>query len=125
MFFFTSVGTQDASKILREMGIAHENEKLVGHGYVVDIFIPPSALPASSWHRPPGFIGTVLEFDGPSHFESYLNAPLGPTVMKRRHLEALGYAVTSVPYWKYHLDDVVGQKQKVLRDALSTAGRHP
>jgi hypothetical protein len=103
------------------MGIAHENEKVIGHGYVVDIYIPPSALPASSWARSPTFLGTVLEFDGPSHFETYVNAPLGPTVMKRRHLEALGYAVTSLPYWKYHLDDTPQQKQHILREALSQA----
>ena len=57
----------DASRVLTDMGIAHENEKLLSNGYVVDIFIPAS----QTFGQDHG--GIAMEFDGPSHFESYLN----------------------------------------------------
>ncbi len=55
----------DASRVLTEMGIAHENEKLLPNGYVIDIFISLQDK------------GIAVEFDGPSHFESYLNVSQG------------------------------------------------
>jgi hypothetical protein len=54
----------DASRVLTEMGIVHENEKLLPNGSVVDMFVP---LNDGS------FQGIAIEFDGPSHYESYLN----------------------------------------------------
>ena len=36
-------------------------------------------------------LGTVIEIDGPSHYETYMQRPLGPTSMKHRHLRAAGY----------------------------------
>jgi len=32
--------------------------------------------------------GVVIEIDGPSHFAANCQLPLGPTLMKRRHLAA-------------------------------------
>lgn len=85
----------EASALLSSMGIAHENEKLLVNGYLVDIFIPMTSNSQSSQsshstssnsHRSSGYSsnvtgaavggaedeGIVLEFDGPFHFESYL-----------------------------------------------------
>jgi RAP domain len=129
------------------MGIHHHNEKVIEQGYILDIFIPPrhakdakkkkadtsnesgdSKSQAAEDHRiqitvvppVPGSMGTAIELDGPSHFESYMRNPLGPTIMKYRHLEALGYNVKSLPYWKYSVDDSVAQKRKVLKELLSS-----
>ena len=104
----------DASKLLNRMGITHQNEVQLANGYVVDTFIPVSAMPkpkpfsgVPSWLRAtvskpvgssdsseditpegeqlveeteiekevasPQCEGFVLEFDGPTHFESYMH----------------------------------------------------
>ncbi len=39
-------------------------------------------------------VGWAVEFDGPFHFLAYRAAAL----MKRRHLELLGYSLVSVPF---------------------------
>ncbi|RYH29415.1 hypothetical protein EON65_08580 [archaeon] len=57
---------KDASNILRDIGIHHENETLLEHGYYADIFIPPQYMDCG------GSKGIVIEFDGPWHFDSYL-----------------------------------------------------
>lgn len=57
---------RDLSQVLNHLGIDHENEKKLSNGAVVDIFIANTLGKASSK-------GTVLEFDGPYHFETYLN----------------------------------------------------
>lgn len=93
------------------MGISHENEKVVGGIYVADILIP--SLSCIQYTN-----GVIIEFDGPSHFENYSRSPLGPTIMKKRHLESAGYAVKSIPYWKYSSSDTTSKKEKVLNDSL-------
>ena len=42
----------------------------------------------------------AVEFDGPSHFLASW-APKGATLLKRQHLQLLGHALVSVPYWKW------------------------
>jgi hypothetical protein len=42
--------------------------------------------------------GWPVEFEGPSHFLACRSAK-GLTLMKRRHLELLGYKLVSVPFW--------------------------
>lgn len=93
------------------MGISHENEKIVGGIYIADILIP-------SLSNIQHINGVIIEFDGPSHFENYSRSPSGPTLMKKRHLESAGYAVKSIPYWKYNSTDTAAKKEKVLRDLL-------
>ncbi len=51
--------------MLDSLGFCHENEKLLDMQYVVDIFVPENALFQNS-------SATVIEIDGPTHFESYL-----------------------------------------------------
>lgn len=59
---------RDASSVLSEMGITHENEKMLDNGYIADVFMPASV----ARRLPPGSSkGVVIEFDGPQHFESY------------------------------------------------------
>ena len=70
--------------------------------------------------KQPGWKGRVIEFDGPTHFETYISAPLGSTAIKWRHLNALGYSVASLPYWKYRLEYSNEEKQSALRRVLSS-----
>jgi hypothetical protein len=190
----------DASRLLIQIGVTHQNEVQVRNGYVVDTFIPISALPevaaesaanyrttVPDWMRTavigqaaktPEAVatgatpaaaeaaavtekaekidkpvvkceGVVLEFDGPTHFESYMHVSLalhrtsslqqmvayvytfyllifhplqrelGPTVMKRRHLEALGLRVVNVPFWNYKLDMTEENKVTLLRQYVN------
>ena len=94
------------------MGISHENEKVVGGIYIADILI--TSISSKEYTN-----GLIIEFDGPSHFENYAKNPLGPTVMKKRHLQSAGYAVKSLPYWKYNTSDTTSNKEKILHDLLS------
>eukprot|EP01031_Cornospumella_fuschlensis_P034624 gene34624-41928_t len=48
---------KDASNILKDIGIHHENEKLLDHGYYADIFISPQYMDCG------GSKGIVIEFD--------------------------------------------------------------
>eukprot|EP00802_Teleaulax_amphioxeia_P016477 Tamp_16597.p1 GENE.Tamp_16597~~Tamp_16597.p1 ORF type:complete len:359 (+),score=84.46 Tamp_16597:27-1079(+) len=43
----------------------------------------------------------AVEFDGAMHFFAD-RSPNGGTLLKRRHLELLGYTVVSVPYWEWY-----------------------
>lgn len=103
------------SHILSLMGVSHINEADVGHGYVVDILVPGRV--------PGGPNGTIIEVDGPYHFESFLQQPVGPTVMKRRHLRALGFLPISIPYtaWSRHHKDQA-KLRAMLRQYLDSSG---
>ena len=102
---------KDISNTLSIMGIPHVNEKMLNNLYIADIFIS---------HNPPkGSLGIIIEIDGPRHFENYRNQVLGPTYMKKRHLQSLGYTVKSLPYWKYNINDTLIRKKKNLGSFLS------
>jgi len=57
--------------------------------------------------------GVVIEVDGPAHFlRPGGRLPSGSTLMKRRHLEKLGYKLISVPFFEWNaLDDAQEQAQ--------------
>ena len=61
--------------------------------------------------------GWAVEFDGPSHFLT-CRLPVGGTLMKRRHLELLGYTVVSLPFWEW--DHLTGsnERKEYLRNKL-------
>jgi len=98
---------QDASRLLRGLGYAHVNEADVGYGYVADVYLP--TVCTKSTPR-----GSVLELDGPFHFDNYSFASLGPTVLKRRHLSNMGYGVISLPFWEYHISMSTVEKERAL-----------
>ena len=64
----------------------------------------------------------AIEVDGPSHFVGASQRPTGATLLKRRQLHALGWAVISVPYFEW--DPLRGpeQQQDYLRKRLRAAG---
>jgi len=64
-----------------------EERKEPVSGYSFDIFLPQSQQ--------------VIEVDGPRHFAFETRRPLGPTVLKKRIVELLGYRYISVPYWEW------------------------
>ena len=45
-------------------------------------------------------VGWAVEFDGSSYFLTW-RLPVGGTLMKRRHLELLGYTLVSLPFWEW------------------------
>jgi hypothetical protein len=65
----------------------------------------------------------AIEVDGPSHFLFDCRTPKGATVLKRRHLQLLGYKVVSVPYWDWNLlcGENGDQKQEEYIRRLITA----
>jgi hypothetical protein len=109
----SSFSHMDSSKTLFKLGVVHENEKMLPSGYLVDIFIPKYKKNYAEVLE-----NIVLEFDGPTHFDSYLQNPLGPTCMKRRHLLQLGYRVVSMKHWEYSVTASPELKCRVIREAL-------
>lgn len=112
------------SKILTEMGVAHRNEEDVGFGYMADIFIPyVMGAGGSSKH------GYALEFDGPTHFDTYYSKrPIGATVLKHRHVTRLGqqkhpnkFKLAVIPYWTYSSNMTHKAKKKIIQSALQAA----
>lgn len=92
----------DASKLLNALGICHENEKLLPHGYIVDIFVPGVHLRRNrnSDHAQGGCSdekGLVIEFDGPFHFESYLQV-INVVCFDTTVLVIFNFAATSGSY---------------------------
>ena len=66
----------------------------------------------------------AVEFDGPSHFLTS-RAPTGATLLKRRHLELLGHALVSVPYWEWEACREAGEREKYLRGKLAHCVQTP
>ena len=61
--------------------------------------------------------GWAVEFDGPSHFLT-CRLPIGGTLMKRRHLELLGYTVVSLPVWEWGQLTGSDERTEYLRGKL-------
>ncbi|KAJ1442940.1 hypothetical protein B484DRAFT_441846 [Ochromonadaceae sp. CCMP2298] len=129
----SSVTHLDASRLLSRIGVRHSNEALLDNGYAVDIFLPPvgggdvggggdgasdgqGTGAGARRHK-----GIAVEFDGPSHFESYLQQPLGPTAMKRRHILGSGYLLAAIPYWKYRIDMPEEMRVRILQRYIAEA----
>jgi hypothetical protein len=62
-------------------------------------------------------VGWAVEFDGPSHFLT-CRLPVGGTLMKRRHLELLGYTVVSLPFWEWYELTGSDERKEYLRGKL-------
>ena len=50
-----------------------------------------------------------------------LQQPLGPTVMKQRHIKSSGYQMVNIPYWQYKFDATPEKKSKILRKIILDA----
>jgi len=62
--------------------------------------------------------------DGPSHFLTS-RAPTGATLLKRRHLELLGHALVTVPYWEWERCKSSGEREQYLRYKLAQFVQRP
>jgi hypothetical protein len=104
-----SATQQQVSNTLRRMGLSVQDEvRCPKSGYSMDMLVCESALGmggrGGAW---------AVEFDGPSHFLAS-GAPTGATLLKRRHLELLGHALVSVPYWEWNELRGVGEREQYL-----------
>ena len=61
------------------------------------------------------------QFDGPSPLLAS-GAPTGATLLKRRHLELLGHALVSVPYWEWSGCKGAGEREPYLKSKLAECG---
>ena len=52
-------------------------------------------------------------------FYVYLQRETGTTVMKRRHLQALGLVVINIPFWNYNLDMSEASKEVLLSQCIA------
>jgi hypothetical protein len=114
-----SVSQQQVSDTLRGMGLSVEDEiRCPKSGYSIDMRVQDN--------RPQGTstgdygVGWALEFDGPSHFLA-CKSPTGATLLKRRHLELLGYMLVSVPYWEWDGLSGIDERRKYLEVLLTSA----
>jgi hypothetical protein len=106
-----SASQQQVSDTLRGMGLSVEDEfRCPKSGYSIDmrVNVKSSTGAAAGW---------AVEFDGPSHFLTG-RLPVGGTLMKRRHLELLGYTVVSLPFWEWNELTGSDERQEYLRGKL-------
>jgi hypothetical protein len=90
---------QQVSNTLRGMGLSVEDEfRCPKSGYSIDMRVHDKLVNAKS--STGAAAGWAVEYDGTSHFLS-CRFPVGGTLMKRRHLELLGYTVVSLPFWEW------------------------
>ena len=72
-----------------------------GSGYSIDVLV-----------RAAGSLEWAVQVDGPSHFLGDGRTPRGSTLLKRKQLGQLGYAVVSVPFWAWN---ALGDEEAKLR----------
>ena len=111
-----STSQQQVSDTLRGIGLSVEDEfRCPKSGYSIDMRVHDLRVNAKS--STGAAEGWAVEFDGPSHFLT-CRLPVGGTLMKRRHLELLGYTVISLPFWEW--DQLAGsdERKEYLRGKL-------
>jgi hypothetical protein len=109
-----SVSQQQVSDTLRGMSLSVEDEfRCPKFVYSIDMWVHDMCVNAKSITG--AAAGWAVEFDGPSHFLT-CSLPVGGTLMKRRHLELLGYTVVNLPFWEW--DQLTGgdERKEYLRD---------
>jgi hypothetical protein len=110
-----SASQQQVSDTLRGMGLSVEDEfRCPKSGYSIDMRVHMRLNEKSSTGAAAGW---AVEFDGPSHFLT-CRFPVGGTLMKRRHLELLGYTVVSLPFWEWNQLTGSDERKEYLRGKL-------
>ncbi len=112
-----SASQQQVRHTLRGMGLSVEDEfRCPKSGYSIDMRVQDK--------RPQGTstsgdfdVGWAIEFDGPSHFLA-CKTPTGATLIKRRHLELIGYNLVSVTYWEWEGLSGMDERKKYLEGKL-------
>jgi hypothetical protein len=111
-----SASQQQLSDTLRDMGLSVEDEfRCPKSVYSIDMRVHDTCISAKS--STGAAAGWAVEFDGPSHFLT-CRLPVGGTLMKRRHLELLGYTVVSLPFWEWGQLKTSDERKEYLRGKL-------
>lgn len=79
--------------------------------YSIDIAVPAHRL--------------AIEADGPTHYALNTKRALGPTVLKHRVLEKLGWKVLPVPYFDWNDLTDEAEKRNYLREKFAVLGVSP
>ena len=117
------------SVVMHTLGVEHAVEHLTEDGvFSIDIHVKPephnndvgSGRRTSGATGSLGAAGLAVEVDGPTHFTGNTHEPLGPTLWRRRMLEARGYRVLSLPY--FELDAARADMGEYIRARLTEAG---
>jgi hypothetical protein len=113
---------QQVSETLRRMGMSVEDEvRCPKSGYSIDMILHRHVHDSGRGMGGERISSTstwAVEFDGPSHFLTS-RAPTGATLLKRRHLELLGHALVTVPYWEWEVCKRAGEREQYLRGKLA------
>jgi len=124
----TSVSRKQVSMALRRMGFSVEEEFCCPKsGYSIDMLLHDSDLTIGGKSNG-GRRTWALEYDGPSHYlaassKFVCKLPTGSTLLKRYHLQRLGYTLVSVPHWEWSAHDQTEQGQeKYLMSRLPEYG---
>jgi len=118
-----SKSQEEVSRALRDgVGLRVEDEyRCSESGYSIDMLVQGTSPAASSAETSGGVQRWAVEFDGPSHFLA-CGSPTGATLLKRRHLQQLGYTLVVVPYWEWdRVRGCVESELQYLRDKLDAA----
>jgi hypothetical protein len=103
-----SASQQHVSDTQRSLSLSVEDEfRCPKSGYSIDMRVHDMLVNAKS--STGAVAGWAVEFDGPSHFLK-CRLPVGGTLIKRRHLELLGYTVVSLPFWEW--EQLTGSKER-------------
>uniref|UniRef100_A0A7S0UB28 RAP domain-containing protein n=2 Tax=Hemiselmis andersenii TaxID=464988 RepID=A0A7S0UB28_HEMAN len=104
----------EVASVLRAMGIDFEEEYVDNHsGYSLDLLLKDFACKE-------GACAVAIEVDGPSHYAVGTHQRLGRTVMKRRHVQQMGYDLRTLPYWEWDVLETEEEKEVYLRQLLHT-----
>lgn len=107
---------------LSSMGLEVREEVVdESSGYSLDIVLDRASALAPE-HVGECKAGWAVEVDGPSHFVRSSDGTLdcsGSTMLKRRHLVALGYALVSVPFWEWDALNKREEKVGYLSEKLA------
>jgi hypothetical protein len=112
-----SARQQQVSDTLRGMSLSVEDEfRCPKSGYSIDMRVHDNMC-VNAKSSTGAAAGWAVEFDGPSHFLT-CRLPVGGTLMKRRHLELLGYTVVSLPFWEWEELTGSDERKEYLRGKL-------
>jgi hypothetical protein len=106
------------------MGLSVEDEaRCPKSGYSIDMIVYDSGR-GMGGERSSSTRTWAVELDGPWHFPT-CRAPTGATLLKRRHLELLGHALVTVPYWEWEGCKGAGEREQYLRGKLEHCVQKP
>ena len=103
------------------MGLSVEDEaRCPKSGYSIEMIVYDSGR-GMGGERSSSTRTWAVELDGPWHFLAS-GAPTGATLLKRQHLQLLGHALISVPYWEWDECKGAGEREQYLRSKLRPCG---